>query len=271
MGVRERDALEVRIADVWMRDQMDQTLRFVIWTMPVEGRMVTLNCMQLDIDALKTPARQAVLFRGVAVETILRRLAPGLRHDVAGLPVVEDYHLLPSMRPSRLIQRMAREKAAACFYRRGDLVFKKLVDLFAKEPDIEYEYQNPLAENQVEYFSRPNTREVIDSFHRRSFIGWNMVDGFLQSRNETARPVELVSMANVSTMDNLSKIAYPAIDFTASGNGALVPGATVKIVWNAWKQDVPIDESLPAKILIGTVSHWYSAQKYACRVKGVTI
>ena len=271
LGLRAKDILEVRVADMWVRDEMDQTMRFVVWTPPNEGRIVVLNCMEESVHRLKQPAKDAVLFRRPAAEAVLRRLAPGLKYSCSSFPAIEDYHLLPGERPTKLLRKMAMEKASVCFYRRGRLYFKRLAELYASLPEITYEYNNPQAENQIEAFAIPNTESLIGDLHLRNFIGWDMVKGFVRSGRETRRPPEFVSVANIATMDNLLRVAYPAIDFPTAGNGALMPGITLALKWHTDRLDAPIDESLPPKILIGTVSHWYSAQKYISRVKGVVV
>ena len=270
MKVKERDVLEIRIADVWERDGIDQTIQFVIWTMPNAGNMITLNCMQRNVDALKQPAKEAILFTRKPTETILKRLAPGLKYDVGSFPVLEDYHLLPGERPTRLFRQMAKEKGGLCFYRRGTLVFKKLAELAKKEVKHTYEHDNPIAKNQIIHFTRSNAKSVIKDKVERSIVGWDMVKGIVKSGKKTTKPPEFVSVSNQPTMNGLLEMPYPSVDFTVLGSGALMPGMPISLKWNIGKIDAPIDESLPAKVVIGTISHFYSAQKYYCRIKGVT-
>jgi hypothetical protein len=269
MKVKEKDVLEIRIADVWERDGIDQTIQFVVWTMPNAGSSITLNCMQRNVDLLKTPAKETILFPKKPVETILKRLAPGLKYDVGNFPALEDYHLLPGERPTRLLRQLAKEKAGLCFYRRGSIVFRKLSELAKKEAKHTFEYDNPTAKNQIIYFTRENSKAVIKDRVERNIIGWDMVKGLVKSGKKTTKPPEFVSVFNQPTMSGLLEIPFPSIDFITLGNGALVPGLPLSIKWNINKIDAPIDESLPAKVVIGTVSHYYSAQKYFCRIKGV--
>jgi hypothetical protein len=269
MKVRERDVLEIRIADVWERDGIDQTIQFVIWTMPNSGSMITLNCMQRHIDRMKQPTKEAILFPKKPVETILKRLSPGLKYDIGNFPALEDYHLLPGERPTRLLRQMAKEKGGLCFYRRGSIVFRKLSELAKREAKTVYEHENPLAKNQIIHFMRENAKAVIQDRVERNIIGWDMVKGLVKSGKKQTKPPEFVSVCNLPTMTGLLEMPCPAIDFTVLGNGALVPGMPITLKWNVARIDAPIDESLPSKVVIGTVAHWYSSQKYFTRVKGV--
>jgi len=270
MGVRTRDALKIRIADAWARDGTDQTIMFTVWTMPNAGNIVTLNCMQADVDRLKQPAKQAILFTKKPVETILKKLAPGLKYDVGAFPVADNAHLLPGERPTRLLRQMAAEKGAVCFYRRGTLVFRKLAqDLAVQKVEYSYEYDNPAAANQIVHYTRLNTKAVLQDRVNRHLIGWHMVDGVIKSGKKTQDPPEYVSVSSLAALRNLVEMPYPAIDYTALGNGQLMPGIPLALKWNTAKLDAPIDESLPEQVIIGTVAHHYATQKYLCRVKGV--
>ncbi len=269
MKVKERDVLQIRIADVWERDGIDQTVQFVIWTMPNRANMVTLNCMQRNVDLLKQPAKDSILFPKASIETILKRLAPGLKYNVGSFPALEAYHLLPGERPTRLLRQIAKERGGLCFYRRGSIVFQKLGELLKKEAKHTYEHDNRRAKNQIVYFTRDNAKALIKDRVERNVIGWDMVKGIMKSGKKTTKPPEFVSVCNMPTMNNLTEIPYPAIDFIALGNGAFVPGMPISLKWNAARVDAPIDESLPAKVVIGTVAHYYSSQKYFVRVKGV--
>jgi hypothetical protein len=225
--------------------------------------------MQQNVNLLKQPAKDSVLFPKKPIETILKRLAPGLKYDVGSFPVMEAYHLLPGERPTKLLRQIAKERGGLCFFRRGTIVFKKLPDLLKQNAKYVYEHDNPRAVNQIIHFKRENAKGLIKDRIERNIVGWNMVKGVMKSGKRTNKPPEWGSVSNVSTMNNLTELPYPAIDLTALGNGALIPGMPITLKWNASRIDAPIDESLPAKVVIGTVSHFYSAQKYFCRVKGV--
>lgn len=271
IGLKQREVLEVRIADVWEREGIDQKMYFVIWTMPNKGDLITINCIQRNIDLLKIPAKETMLFTKKPAGTIIKKLIPNLKYDVGNFPALEDYHLLPGERPSLLLRQMAKEAGAFCFYRRGKLVYKKMSDLKKQEPKYTYEYNNQMAENQIIHYARPNATAIIKDRVERNKIGWNMEKGIVRSGKQTSKPPEIVSVSNLQTMGNLLQIPYPAIDFMAVGNGACIPGMKLSLKWNMDKKDAPLDESMPSWVIVSTVAHYYSAQKYFMRVKGVTI
>lgn len=269
MKVRERDELEIVIADRWLRDGIDRTIKFVIMTMPVENNMVHFNCFEKTVMGLKVPAKEAILFPQKPVTAILTRLIPGGKYDVGSFPVIEDYHLVPGERPSRLLRQMARELGAVVFWRRGAVVFKKLKDLLAQPAKLTYHHDDRTQKNQIIMYTRSNARTIIRDRVQRNYMGWNMEQGMLRSGKKTNKPPELVSNASKPSLDNHLEIPVPAIDFTTAGSGYLMPGLPMKLVWNVQRLDAPIDESLPPKVVVGTVAHFYSTQKYFCRVLGV--
>jgi hypothetical protein len=173
------------------------------------------------------------------------------------------------MRPSKLLRQVAREKGALCFFRRGSMVFKTLSVMLKQEPKFAYEYGNMNARWQITSFVRPNTKSLIRDAAERNVIGWNMTKGLVRSAMKLASPPEFVNAANLPTLNNLQSMPYPAIDFITTGNGSLVPGIPLSLKWHMSRVDAPLDESLPSRVVVGTVAHHYRSQKYVCRVKGV--
>lgn len=268
--VKERNVLEVVLSDRYMRDNMDKTIQFTILTMPIDGSVITFNCLQEVVCSLKTPSKETILFTEKPVATILQKLAPGVKTDIATLPVLNSYHLLPGMRPSKLLRQMAKEYGVMLFWRRGKIVCKKLKEMLKAEAKITYYHNdNDQKENRIISYTRSNAKSVISDKSVRNFMGWDMVKGVVKSSKALKSAAELVSVSNVPSMDGQLEVPKPAIDIMVLGNGALVPGITLALVWNGDRVDMPIDESLPAKVVISTVAHRYSSQSYHCRVLGV--
>lgn len=268
IGVKEKDVLQVTLSDQFGFDGLDKIIYFVILTMPIDGDILSFNCLEATVWKLKQPAKGAMLFNKQPIKSILSRLAPGLKYDVGTFQVLNDYHLLPGMRPSKMIREMAREHGAVCFWQRGKIVFKKLKDLYAVTPAMTYYHNDSRQQYKIAVYSRPNTQAVIKDRTERNYVGWDMVEG-IQKNKAVKAPAEFVSASNVASLDGLLEIPLPSIDFTTHGNGTLVPGLTIGLSWAVDRIDAPIDESLPKKVVVGTVSHFQSNQVYACRVLGV--
>jgi len=269
-SLKENDDLTVAIADPYHRDGMDLEMKFVIKKAPLVGSTLKVLCVQRDIESLKTPSAGPVFFTRKPAGQLLSRFLPGVAQEVGSFPVVEDYHLLPGERPSRLLRQAALEQGAVAFFQRGKMCFQKLSELYAKESQLTYHYNDARKENQVGTYQKPNVDAIIKDKISRKYSGWSPTKGFVGSATATAgTPVEWRPHANVATLNNLGTIGMPAIDFVCHGNGYLMPGVSLSFVWNMERSDAPIDETLPEKVVVSAVAHYYSRQKYFCRVKGV--
>lgn len=270
MAVAPFSELEVTFADYW-NDNSDVELkdRFVVLTMPVKGEVVTLNCIQRDIQRLKVPCTTARMFVNKPASTIIQTLAPGVKCSAGGFPVVEDYHLLPGERPSVVLRQIAREQGARLYYQRTSFILARVADMFSQEAQLTYAYENRQAEYRIIHYSRPNAGYIVEDSLLRSYCGWNMTSGFVWARKHGDKPAEFTARDTIGTLRNLSTVSLPEVDLTVEGNGMLRPGIPLDLEWNLFRRDCPIDESLPDKVVIGTAAHFYSGQKYLTRIKGV--
>jgi hypothetical protein len=269
MGIAQFGELEVTFADYW-NDSSDMELKdfFVVLTMPVKGELVTLNCIQRDVQRLKIPATKARIFKKKPAVTIIQALSPGVACSTAGFPVAEDYHLLPGERPSVMLRQMAIEQGARIYYQRGKFFMSRVADMFARKADLTYAYENRQAEHQIIHYTRPNSSYVVEDSLLKSYCGWNMIEGFVWAQKHQSRAAEFTSRDTVGALRNLSVSSLPEVDFTTHGSGMLKPGISLDLEWNLFRNDAPIDESLPDKVVIGTAAHFYGGQKYFTRIKG---
>jgi hypothetical protein len=269
LGVKEKAELTISLADPG--EGIDQEIGFRVLTMPTTGAVVKLNCLQLDVAKTKYPSTKAILFSKKPVSAIIKQLFSGVSYAVDSLPVIEDYHVLPGQRPSLMLRQMAREKGAALFYLRGKVYCRKLSSLFSATPAMTYEYNNPAAKLKIIQYKRPNTKAIIKDKVDRAYTGFDLRKGYIQAgqQGDEDCPAEFSSLTSATSMNNLNALAYPAIDFVCVGNGKLAPGKMLKLVWKLDRVDSPLDESLPTSVLISVVAHYYSQNKYYCRVQGV--
>ena len=156
-------------------------------------------------------------------------------------------------------------------------MFKTLAELFKQSARVKYQDDNIKAKNQVGFSNSNGSSGIIKDRLSRSYVGWDMEKGFVRSgvtqgdqggdSNEV--PMHFAPHSNPITLGNLQFAPVPSVDFVVIGNGNIMPGITMEIKWNETRQDAPIDEGMPPKIVVSTVAHYYSKNKYYCRVKGV--
>jgi|GEM_PF-1702301 len=276
LNVKPRDVLKVTFSSHWYEgdgDDLDLVLHFRILTMPNEGNRITFNCMEKEVESIKQPWKKSLLFSQKPVTAILGKLLPALKPEAGKFPVMLDYHILPGMRPAKTIRQMCQEMKAACFHRRKSIVFETWDKLKKQEPEITFYHEPPATEQcdeEVFRYEMLRSQEVVKDRVERNYMSWNLKDGIVNTSKATKKPAEWVSQPEATVLDNLLDVSAPTIDLTTSGQGLIRPGVVMKIVWNNTQStDKPINESLPEKILISTVAHYYSGNQYLCRVKGI--
>jgi len=263
------DEFEVFLSDRFGEDQLDRVFSLTTTTPVVKGDYVTFQGFESTVWALKQPAKKAQLFARKPIKTILAQLVPG-KHQAGRFPEAT-YHLLPGMRPTKLLRQMATENGAACFYRRGVLHFEALADLFAAEAAMTYFHNAPREPLSVAHYSLPGAASLIRDRIDRQYIGWDMVRGPVRGSKGRGEPEEFLPCRTPFALDNHWTLPVPAIDFTASGNGGIAPGLTLALRFAVERVDSPLDESVPEKVLVESVAHHYQSQKYVCRVKGAVL
>lgn len=268
LGLREKDIITVAIVDIENREELDIETEFQVQTMPKKGDLLTLNCFQKDLAALKARATETQLFSGVSVDAIIKQLAPDMVYDIDRVPVTLDYHLLSGDRPSRLFRQIARENASVCYLSRGTVCFKPITSLLYPEPAFEYEFNNIEAERHIIDFTMLNDGEMMTDGIRRRYAAFDEKSGLMTSKKYKAGAIEMVPTNHGPILDNLSAYVSNQVELIMEGNGGLTPGKTLRLIWNMYKEDFPLDESLPSKICITTVSHFTFGSKYICKVKG---
>jgi hypothetical protein len=268
------DVIEVTFEDPLFRERLKVVLRFVILTMPKDGGRITFHCFQEDVYNLKIPASRARLFVNKTPKQILYELIPKLatkeiEDQIDPFPVVEDYHLLPGMRPSLLIRQMAKEQGAMAFYSRKKFYFRTLLDLRDMVDErVVYEYNNIQGENQITHMDVLNVDQIIGDRIIRQYLGWHMENGYVKGNcNYRNAPVEFAGVANQLTLSNMLDFALPVLDLTMIGDGRLEPGFSLEFVWHLDDTKRPIDESLPMDGVVSVASHYATGDKYHCRTK----
>jgi len=269
MKIKQGDVLTCVIHDAMHSKKLNFTDDFQIMSMPVEGEVVTLNCLLKAIADMKIPAVQARLFsKTESVVSVLKALGPDIPGYYSNIPaLLSAYHLLPGERPSLVLRQMAIEHGAFMYNARNLLC---LVTSLLSGITITLHYKNPKVEDQILDYTHINSESIVCDRVLRKYTGFNIKDGFIQAPRYGEYPPETTSSDNIAVLDNLSTIAIPILDIITTGSGLIKPGIKLKFVWNmdvAYK-DVFSDESLPTTAYAGTVVHYSAgASNYFCRVK----
>jgi hypothetical protein len=286
MKIKTGDVLCCALADLLAKKEMDYTANFTIMSMPVNGEVVTLNCLLKEIADMKTPAVKPQMFAtDKDLKTTISALthidspatAPPMKINFPGLIATQNsYHLLPGERPTMLLRQMAIEHGAAVFVSRGVINFVKLSTLSSAPVKTCFHFKNPLASYQILDYTHINRDDLVSDRLVRKFSGFSETDpkGFIYSTKNTGAAVEITAHDNLAIINNLSTMPVPILDIMTSGAGHLMPGIKLKIQWNTDESygDSFLDESLPTQAIVGSVAHYSAgASNYFCRVKLVKV
>lgn len=275
LQLKELDEIEAHLSDDWALDGLNVVQKFTVLTAKDAGPNLKINLIAQPIYKVKTIADKTRMFRQRGIPEIIGAVSGGVKVDGAGFPVVEDYHCIAGERPTAMFKQIAHEQGAHIWLARDAWKVKTFAKLFSQEPSFEYHYNKEDQEYQITNFTKPSQQNRLQEQQVKSFTGWNDEKGRIKSpssgpvlsKAKGAFPSK-VSSQNVQTLGNLPTAHKIAIDFMCHGNGFLTPGITLKLWWHQVNPEMPLDESLPDKIVVFAVAHYYSAQKYFCRVKG---
>lgn len=275
LRLAELDEVEAHLSDDWALDGLNVAQKFTVLTSKDAGPNLRINLIAQPMYKIKTIADQTRIFRQRGLAEIIGAMSGGVKVDGAGFPVVEDYHCIQGERPSAMFKQIALEQGAHIWLARDAWKARTFAKLFSQEPAFEYHYKKEDEEFQIINFTKPSQQNRLHEQQVRSFTGWNDEKGRIKS--PSTGPVlskakgafaSKFSSQNVQTLGNLPTAHRIAIDFMCHGNGFLTPGMVLKLWWHKADPESPLDESLPDKVVIFAVAHYYSAQKYFCRVKG---
>lgn len=273
LQARENCLLRVSFSSHWYEGQeIDLTMTFRILTMPRRGRALVFNCLEKEIHTSKQPAKTTTVLRNLPMATMIKRLVPALPVDAGKVPVWMDYHVLPGTRPSKTLRQMCHEMQAACFNQRGTMVFKTWAEMLKQPVSLTYHRTPPpeeKAQGEIYKYSVAGCSSIVKDRTERNYTSWNTTKGVVTTGQVGEFPPEWVSPPLPLVLDNMLSVPVPTLDLIVVGNGLLRAGIMLELKWHTDEADRPVDESLPDRVLVSVVSHYYSNGKYLARIKGV--
>lgn len=275
LRIKEYDEIAVTMAEPWETTGATVTETFVVLTCKPSGNsMVRMNCMAKPVFNLKQMAEKGQVFQQ-RIQDIVREVTKGGQVIADDFGVVVEYHLLPGMRPSAMLRKMAAEHGTLLWYDRGKFYLRKFATLASGAATETFHWGTNNQPNHIFKYQNPSKQIQAEEQNVRSFSGWDEVKDRVGVSLELpifktakAKPVSRTSTPNQYILGNATVARKSVVDFLAHGKLSVVPGNRLHIVWNTGNPACPKDEGLPADVVVESVSHWYSTQKYYIRVKG---
>ena len=265
----EGDVLTVTIGDPLTDDELNLTEQFTVLSMPLNGPLLTINCVQSDIHALLAHAGSARIFRAKSGLYLCQQLLnkSGVKYSSSKNPIIEDYHLLPGTRPVNLIRRMARETGRLAWYARNEFTLKSFDELMADGDSsaIEYHWNDSRQAHQIANYDKLSSHWKKKDSADKNYIAFDFKEGIV-SEGSGSGPTQWMGAAKKNTLSAMGDIPIPSILFLAAGYGQAQPGKVVKFTWNKSQSSQLLDESLPSKGLIYSVSHHQAGNLYQNKI-----
>ena len=276
LRIREYDEFSVSFGDSFRENGVSEKDDFTVLTCtPQQDGTVKLNLIASTVYSMKKIADKTRIFAQQGIPEILQAFSGGARLDVGKFPVVENYHNIAGERPSALLRQIAGEHGAHLWYARGRISMRRFDELFAREPAITFHWGRLKDENSIVRYTQPSVQMRAQEASVRTFTGWNEVTGRVKTSPDSpvlsrsgSKPTVITSSPNTFVLGNGPVATKTAIDFVALGNMSVTAGQSVKLMWHTPDPANPINEGLPDKVVVEAVAHWYSGQRYYCRVKG---
>lgn len=276
LRIREYDTLTVSFSDLWREGGVNEKDVFTVLSCGcIADGAIKLNLMAKTVYSMKTLAEKTKIFTQKGFADIIGGFAGGAKLDLGKFPVVENYHCIAGSRPSRLLREIADEQGAHIWYARGKIHMKRFAELMAQTPAITFQWGAFNGENGITCYSRPSGQIRAQERNVRTFTGWNETEGRVKTSPDLpilakagSKPAAQTGSSNTFVLGNATVSKKTAVDFTALGNLSVTAGQMIKIVWHTADPSSPVNEGLPDKVVVESVAHWYSNQKYYCRIKG---
>ena len=242
--------------------------RFTVGPPKKEGDVITIDAFQADCAKLKTPAPKARYFNEKRPGFILQQLLPGLT-VVTDITDAGTYHLNEGMTPSRMLRAMARDYGAALFICRGKVYFKTLSSLKGQPPAYKVGTNRSRGKIDINIANqtRPDLKALYERNLRRQWYTFNDYGELIKGSAQAGFPSAFVSGLPGRRLDNQNAYLLPRLDMTSHGLASVFPSMLLEL--DIVKHDAfgEVDESLPSKLLVSTISHHHAGMSYLNRIE----
>lgn len=174
-------------------------------------------------------------------------------------------HVNNGEKPAFPLMQMARESGSAIWSAKGKIYIRKYKEFNDQAPAFKYEANNPEAEKTFSKVGHIKNDYMAKQASDYNYIGFNSTEGF-QSAGNSSAPTRQVSSGDPQTLANLSIGFKPKLDVECEGNHDLAAGMVLEVIIYRYDDDSLIDESVPRKMVIGSVTHHEDRVAYRSRM-----
>lgn len=272
LEVRELDEFVVSFADTWSEEGTTFEQSFTALSVKSgELRTIKLSLIATELYSIKTIAQKSRIFTSRGVSEVVSSLTSGLTKDMGTFPIVMNYHCLMGERPAKLLQQIASEHGAHGWIARGKFHMWRFAELFSESSAMTFHHKTINSGYPIIEYTQPSKHLSLEENVMRTFTAWDEVEGRMQSSPSggiaSGAPV-ITGVASDFVLSNRMLAKKTVVEFVTLGNLAITAGMAIDLVWHHNDPENPINEGLPAKVVVESVAHQYTTQKYYCKIRG---
>lgn len=237
---------------------------FTVLKYRIDKGVIVIDAIDSLVYELKKCARAAKFIVNKSVQDVLALLVPSMPIKCDNLGGNENtYHLNAGQPVSRLLREIARDYAAAVFVHRGTLYFKRY-DQLLTTPSFTLGLNSNDADSEMIRFTRIDDDAVIARMTDYTKAFWNG-NAIVSIDNEQPRRIVAAPIDERLLANHQVRVAS-IVDCVVVGHSDFAPSMTLGVEVIKFSADGEIDESLPSKQIIKTVTHFAQDSKYNCRL-----
>lgn len=237
---------------------------FVVISYPLQNDVIMIQAVSKGVASLLTRSASPVYVNddtATSIIGIFSKMPVEAKSQERTLTI----HVNNGEKPAYPLMRMARENGSAIWSAKGKIFFKKYTEFGKEKAVFRYEASNPAADytiTKIRYLTNAYMDKQATDYN---FVGFNSGEGF-QNAGNAAAPTMFVSSGDPQTLANLSISFKPKLDIECDGNPNLTAGMVLEVVVNRYDTNNKNDESVPKKMVIGSITHNEDRVGYRARM-----
>ncbi len=266
MGLVSGAKLELIMGDVSGRGEAYFRTAFKVVSIKPDGRRLRVEAIEATVYQHKHPAPAGTFFIDRRVKEVLMTLFQGYTINTTFTSKV-NYHINMGGSAIAMLEKMARDLGAAIWVARNTVYCLPRDQLGTREKDYPVlEYQAQKSQHPIQAFKPLYNNPAAARSVQRNYMSWDTVGGLMASPVNPTAPRQFVAGATLDELDKMGACTVPAMTCDMPGNGSYTAGMTVGVRLHRLNREAVLDESLPPKQVIMTVSHIEENSEYRCKL-----